>query len=263
MADTSEDAYGKVVDRLMDSDEYAERMTSSGSACGLLRYLRVPGRPQPKASGPGGLGHSILPKEPTLRPLHTEQVAGDLIPNATRDQILATCFNRLHPQKVEGGSVPEEFRIDRDRPGAYLRHGLSRSDLGMHPLPRPQVRPRDPKGLFLPLRLFNNIDEAGLYSYFTGSYPPPHSNSGICRATRRSGKRKQNSFQSANPRKRIGLSVIGRTPSKRKESGGPSSFHKKHSQRKSQRRTVIRANSSPRSGSMRAGLILPLKHGTT
>ncbi|MEO1525550.1 MAG: DUF1549 domain-containing protein, partial [Planctomycetota bacterium] len=42
----------------------------------------------------------------------TEQLAGDLLPDATRDQILATTFSRLHPQKVEGGSVPEEFRIE-------------------------------------------------------------------------------------------------------------------------------------------------------
>ena len=40
------------------------------------------------------------------------QLAGDMLPNASEDQILATAFNRLHPQKVEGGSVPEEFRIE-------------------------------------------------------------------------------------------------------------------------------------------------------
>ena len=34
----------------------------------------------------------------------TEQIAGDMLPNATDDQIQATTFSRLHPQKVEGGS---------------------------------------------------------------------------------------------------------------------------------------------------------------
>ncbi|GIT05753.1 MAG: hypothetical protein CM1200mP29_11640 [Verrucomicrobiota bacterium] len=42
----------------------------------------------------------------------TWQLAGDLLPSPTDDQRLATTFNRLHPQKVEGGSVPEEFRVE-------------------------------------------------------------------------------------------------------------------------------------------------------
>jgi len=40
------------------------------------------------------------------------QLAGDLLPNASNQQILATAFNRLHQQENEGGSVPEE---ERDR----------------------------------------------------------------------------------------------------------------------------------------------------
>ena len=42
----------------------------------------------------------------------TEQLAGDLLPDATDSQLLATTFDRLHPQKVEGGTVPEEFRVE-------------------------------------------------------------------------------------------------------------------------------------------------------
>jgi hypothetical protein len=38
------------------------------------------------------------------------QLAGDLLPDATRDQQLATAFNRIHRKTNEGGSVPEEFR---------------------------------------------------------------------------------------------------------------------------------------------------------
>jgi len=41
-----------------------------------------------------------------------EQFAGDLLPNATPDQILATCFHRNHMTNGEGGRDPEESRID-------------------------------------------------------------------------------------------------------------------------------------------------------
>ena len=39
-----------------------------------------------------------------------EQLAGDLLENPTRDQKLATAFNRIHRKTNEGGSVPEEYR---------------------------------------------------------------------------------------------------------------------------------------------------------
>ena len=39
-----------------------------------------------------------------------QQLAGDLLPDATRDQRLASAFNRIHRKTNEGGSVPEEFR---------------------------------------------------------------------------------------------------------------------------------------------------------
>jgi hypothetical protein len=41
-----------------------------------------------------------------------EQFAGDLLPNATPEQILATCFHRNHMTNGEGGRDPEESRID-------------------------------------------------------------------------------------------------------------------------------------------------------
>src|ERR1041385_8987825 len=41
----------------------------------------------------------------------TWQIAGDLLPHASKEQRLATAFNRLHMQNEEGGIVEEEYRV--------------------------------------------------------------------------------------------------------------------------------------------------------
>lgn len=104
----------------------------------------------------------------------TEQLAGDLLPNATDDQILATTFNRLHPQKVEGGSVPEEFRIeyvaDRTQTFATAFLGLTMECCRCHDH---KYDPLGQKEYYQLSAFFDNIAEAGLYSYFTPAVPTP------------------------------------------------------------------------------------------
>jgi hypothetical protein len=104
----------------------------------------------------------------------TWQLAGDLLPNATQQQRLATTFNRLHPQKVEGGSTPEEFRVeyvaDRNHTFAMAFLGLTLECARCHDHKYDPITQQDYYQLFA---YFNNIDEAGLYSYFTPSVPTP------------------------------------------------------------------------------------------
>jgi hypothetical protein len=103
-----------------------------------------------------------------------EQLAGDLLPDATDDQILATTFNRLHPQKVEGGSTPEEFRVeyvsDRTQTFVTAMLGLTLECCRRHDH---KYDPITQKEYYQFSAFFDNIDEAGLYSYFTNSVPTP------------------------------------------------------------------------------------------
>jgi Protein of unknown function (DUF1549) len=104
----------------------------------------------------------------------TWQLAGDLLPKATREQILATAFNRNHRQTNEGGSVDEEFRAEyvADRVNtfgaAFL--GLTLECCRCHDHKYDPLTQRDYYQLSA---FFNNIDESGLYSHFTEATPTP------------------------------------------------------------------------------------------
>jgi hypothetical protein len=104
----------------------------------------------------------------------TWQLAGDLLPGATDEQVLATAFNRLHQQESEGGSVEEEYRIeyvaDRVQTLATAFLGLTFECARCHDHKYDPISHREYYGL---ASFFQNIDEAGLYSFFTTSPPTP------------------------------------------------------------------------------------------
>jgi hypothetical protein len=102
------------------------------------------------------------------------QIAGDLLPDATREQRIATAFNRLHRQTNEGGSVDEEWRVEynADRvhtlAGAFL--GLTLECARCHDHKYDPISQKDYYRLFA---FFNSTDESGLYSHFTDAIPSP------------------------------------------------------------------------------------------
>ncbi len=104
----------------------------------------------------------------------TWQLAGDLLPNATREQILATAFNRLHRQTNEGGSIEEEFRneyvADRVNTFGAAFLGLTLECARCHDHKYDPIGQREYYQL---AAFFNNIDESGLYSHFTDAVPTP------------------------------------------------------------------------------------------
>lgn len=102
------------------------------------------------------------------------QLAGDLLPNPTRDQRIATAFNRHHRQTNEGGSVEEEYRVeyvaDRTHTAGTAFLGLTVECARCHDHKYDPISQKDYYSLFA---FFNSIDESGLYSHFTNAVPTP------------------------------------------------------------------------------------------
>src|SRR5687767_5135759 len=104
----------------------------------------------------------------------TWQLAGDLLPGATKEQRLATAFNRLHMQNEEGGVVEEEFRVayvvDRVTTFGTAFLGLTFDCSRCHDHKYDPITQKDFYRLFA---FFQNIDESGQTSYFTSATPVP------------------------------------------------------------------------------------------
>ncbi len=111
--DSSEKAYEILVDRLINSEAYAERMTLEW--LDLARYSDSHGYHADGLRIMWPWRDWVIDAFKNNKPYNEfviEQVAGDLIENATKEQILATGFNRNHPMTAEGGAIDEEYRID-------------------------------------------------------------------------------------------------------------------------------------------------------
>jgi hypothetical protein len=175
LADPSPPAYERAVARYLDSPAYGERMTMDW--LDLARYADTYGYQ-------ADVERDLSPwRDWVIRAFNENlpyndflvwQLAGDLLPNATRDQRLATAFNRLHRQTNEGGSIEEEFRAeyvsDRVNTVGTAMLGLTLGCARCHDHKYDPVKQRDYYSLFA---FFNNIDESGLYSHFTRATPTP------------------------------------------------------------------------------------------
>jgi hypothetical protein len=175
LADDSPEAYPRLVDRLLASPRYGERMAVDW--LDLARYADTYGyqadvyRPVwPWRDWVVEAFNDNLPYDQFI----TWQLAGDLLPESTRQQTLATAFNRLHRQTNEGGSIEEEFRseygVDRTNTFGSAFLGLTLGCARCHDHKYDPITQQEYYQLFA---YFNSIDESGLYSHFTDATPTP------------------------------------------------------------------------------------------
>lgn len=109
--DTSVDAYEKLVDRLLASPAYGERMAAEWMD--VARYAESDGYLDDKHRDFSPYRDWVIKafnENMSYEKFTTWQLAGDLIPEPTQESILATAFNRLHKKNSEAGIVFEEFR---------------------------------------------------------------------------------------------------------------------------------------------------------
>ncbi len=162
--DDTPDAYAKVVDKLLASEHYGERQARHW--LDMARYADSNGFTVDGA-------RSIWPyRDWVIRSLNAdmpfdqftrEQLAGDLLPKPTNEQLVATGFHRNTAFNEEGGSDPEQFRvertIDRTNTTAAVWLGLTMNCCQCHDHKYDPLPQADYYRLYA---FFNNCDEPSL-----------------------------------------------------------------------------------------------------
>ena len=167
------DAYEKVVDRLLASPRYGERMAARW--LDAARYADTNGYQIDGDRGAWRWRDWVIESFNQNKPFDQfiiEQLAGDLAPDATLDQKIATAFNRNHRINAEGGIVPEEYRneyvVDRVDTTSTVFMGLTMGCARCH---NHKYDPFTQKEYYQLSAYFNSIDEDG-HSFDQGNSPP-------------------------------------------------------------------------------------------
>lgn len=175
LADNSPDAYEKVIDRLLASPAYGERMAAHWLE--VARYADSDGYLDDKHRDFSPWRDWVIRAFNENMPYDqfvTWQLAGDLLPNATQEQVLATAFNRLHKKNSEAGIVFEEFRVeyvaDRTNTLGKALLGLTLECARCHDHKYDPVSQKEYYQLF---GFFNSTFEIGTAVYGPGQTPGP------------------------------------------------------------------------------------------
>jgi len=173
LKDDSPNAFEKVVDRLLASPRYGERMAWRWLEA--ARYADTNGYQTDAGRDMWRWRDWVIEAYNRNLPFDRftiEQLAGDLLPNPTLDQRIATGFNRNHRGNSEGGIVPEEYAVeyvaDRVETTATVWLGLTFTCCRCHDH---KFDPFTQKEFYRLFAYFNNVPESGR-AWKYGNSPP-------------------------------------------------------------------------------------------
>ncbi len=162
--DNSPGAYEKLVDRLLASPHYGERMAVDW--LDAARFADTHGYHIDSGRDMTRWREWVIEafnRDLPFDQFTIDQLAGDLRPNATLDQKIASGFNRNHMINFEGGAIPEEYHtaylIDRVNTTATVWLGLTVACAQCHDHKYDPISQKDYYRLFA---YFNNVPENGL-----------------------------------------------------------------------------------------------------
>ena len=171
--DKSVNGYEKIVDELLVTSQYGEKMAVHW--LDVARYADSYGyqddniRTQwPWRDWVIHAFNNNIPYDQFL----TWQIAGDMLPNATKEQILATGFFRNHKYTEEGGVIPEEYRIEYliDKTKTFGK-GIQGITIECAQCHDHKYDPFKQKDYYSLLAFFNNTKEKGYEGDVTASKP--------------------------------------------------------------------------------------------
>jgi hypothetical protein len=165
--------YEQAVDRLLASPRYGERMASRWLEA--ARYADTNGY---QTDGPRTMWRwrdwviDAFNSNMPFDRFTVEQIAGDLLPNATVSQKIATAFHRNHSTSAEGGIVDEEYRVgyvaDRAETTSTVWLGLTMGCARCHDHKYDPITQKDFYSMFA---FFNNVPEKGFVYNFGNEEP--------------------------------------------------------------------------------------------
>ncbi|MES2773090.1 MAG: PSD1 and planctomycete cytochrome C domain-containing protein [Bacteroidota bacterium] len=173
LADESAGSFETAIDALLKTPQYGEKMAVHWMD--LARYADSYGYQDDNVRTQWPWRDWVIHAFNTNMPYDTfisRQIAGDMLPNASKEQILATGFFRNHKYTEEGGVIPEEYRIEYliDKTKTFAK-GILGVTLECAQCHDHKYDPFSQKDYYSLLAFFNNTKEAGFEGDVSVSKP--------------------------------------------------------------------------------------------